>query len=146
MKTDRITAAVFFLLGAVVLREGLAMPYMQGYSPGPGFFPIWMGVALMLISALLFLSTRRPNRPFIESSSGFRKLLMVFIAFVVYGFALDYLGLLVGLALLLAFLLGYVERSSWRSTVAVALLGSLGSYLIFEVWLGVQLPVGILGI
>ncbi|HEX2988237.1 MAG TPA: tripartite tricarboxylate transporter TctB family protein [Chloroflexota bacterium] len=146
MKLDRIAAAVCFLVGAVIVREGTQLTYMSGFSVGPGFFPFWLGLALMLLSAILFITTRAPNQPFIESASGFRKAAMVAVAVLVYVVGLSYLGLLLALAILLAFLVGVVERKSWRVWAPVALLGSLGCYLIFEVWLSVPLPIGVLGI
>lgn len=146
MKLDRIGSVFFLLVGAILVAEGLRLPYMAGYSPGAGFFPLWLGGGLMLLSALLFATTNAPDKPFIESREGFRKTALVAVAFIVYIAVLKFLGLLISLALLLAFLVGVVEKKHWRQWVAVALLGSLNCYLLFELWLGVPLPIGILGI
>jgi len=100
----------------------------------------------MLLSVVLLASTRRPNEPFIKDVSGFRKVCLITASFLVYIFALSYLGLLLALTILLAFLIGWVERGRWQVWVSVAGLGSLSCYLLFEVWLGVPLPIGMFGI
>lgn len=146
MKEDRVASGILFLVGAVVAREGLMLPYMSGFSPGPGFFPLWLGVGMMLLSAGLFITTRRSNKPFIQSPVGFRKASLVAVSLFVYIFALGYLGLLLSLAIYLAFLLGWVEQKRWRMWAAVAALGSIGCYLVFVAWLRVPLPVSIFGI
>lgn len=46
----------------------------------------------------------------------------------------------------MAFLLRYIEPHPWKSVIGWTLIGSLGSYLIFEVWMKLRLPKGFLGI
>lgn len=122
------------------------MAYMAETAPGPGFFPLWVGLGLMLLSGILFLRAHPSPAPFIENRSGFRKAMVVAAAFLVYVLTLGYLGSLVGLALFLAFLVGWVERRGWRAWIGTAFVGSLSCYLLFEVWLRVPLPRGLLGI
>ncbi len=146
MKLDRIVAAGFFLVGAIIAREASHLPYASQTSPGPGFFPLWLGISLMGLSALLFVTTRRRDVPFVESAAGFKKMALLVVAFLVYAFVLDSLGLLISLSLLVFFLLGYLERRGWKTWLTGGLVISLGCYLLFKVWLGVPLPLGILGI
>jgi hypothetical protein len=64
----------------------------------------------------------------------------VIASLAVYILTLEILGFLVGTGLLTAFLLGVVEREKWSTTVVVAVLNSVGLYLVFQVLLGVNLP------
>ncbi len=57
-----------------------------------------------------------------------------------YILTLETLGFLVGTGLLTAYLLGFVEREKWYTTILVAVLNSAGLYLVFQVLLGVNLP------
>jgi hypothetical protein len=57
----------------------------------------------------------------------------------------DYLGFLTVTFLFMGCLLLFVDRQSWRTVIGWALIGSIGSYLIFEVLLKLRLPKGLIG-
>lgn len=146
MKLDRIASIVFFVFGSVVAYEATTEQYMTSTGPGAGFFPLWIGIIIMVLSITLFLTTRRSDTPFTKNRSGLLKAAVVAISFPVYGHVMSYLGLIVSLVLYLIFLIGVVERKGWRQAVFVAVPFGLGSYLLFEAWLGVQLPKGMIGL
>lgn len=60
---DRVTAAVFFALGAAMARGGFVMDRLEvrQIDPAsiPGLLPMILGAALMICAALLFLGARR---------------------------------------------------------------------------------------
>lgn len=146
MKLDRISSLVFFLIGVLMIRESQMLPYMVGHTPGPGFFPLWLGIALVVLSAVLFITTRSAEMPFLENRFGFRKTVFLVALLAAYVFSLSYLGLLLALGAFLAILLRVIEGKGWRTSVSIAVLTSVGCYLLFEVSLKVPLPSGILGI
>lgn len=146
MKLDRVASIVLFMVGALVAYEGFRLPYTVDRTPGPGFSPLWIGLFMMFLSAVLYLTTRSPNRPFVDSLASFRRPALVGGAFLAYVFLLKYVGLVGGLVLLTAFILGWVERKRRAVWIGASLLIGLGCYLMFKVWLGVPLPKGILGI
>jgi hypothetical protein len=47
--------------------------------------------------------------------------------------------------LLLSFLLGWIEQASWTRSLGVAAVAALGSFAVFELWLKIRLPKGIVG-
>ena len=63
----------------------------------------------------------------------------------VYILLLERLGFLLGTGLLTAFLLGVVEREKWPLAALVAVLNSVGLYVVFRLLLGVSLPKNVLG-
>ncbi len=69
----------------------------------------------------------------------------VLILLVLYAVLLDTLGFLIVTFLLIFLLLEVIYRRKWWVGLITALAGSLGSYLIFQVWLQSQLPKGLLG-
>jgi len=74
------------------------------------------------------------------------KVLWVLISLVLYGCLINALGFLIVTLLLMAFLLRFIEPQPWKSVIGWTLVGSLGSYLVFEVWMKLRLPKGFLGI
>jgi hypothetical protein len=146
MKLDRVASVILFVVGALVAHAGYRLPYTVEGTPGPGVFPFWTGLCMMFLSAVLFFTTRSPKRPFVDGLASFRRPALVGGAFLVYVFLLKYVGLVGGLVLTTAFILGWVERQSKIVWIGAGALIGLACHLIFKVWLGVPLPKGILGI
>jgi hypothetical protein len=57
-----------------------------------------------------------------------------------------YLSFLIVTIFLMAFLLRFIEPHPWRSVLSWTLIGSFGSYLIFEIWMKLRLPRGFWGV
>jgi len=55
-------------------------------------------------------------------------------------------GMIVGTALFLVFVLRVVERHRWTTVLGVALAAAAVNYLVFTYWLRVPFPTGFLGI
>ncbi len=143
MKIDRISSAFLFIVGAVVAREGSMLQYVKDNTPGPGFLPLWLGATMMLLSALLFMTTRAKDKPLLTDKAGFRKAVRISAALLVYALAVPYIGMFISMALFLAFLTAYVERRGWKQAVAVSGTITVSCFLLFQLWLGIQLPRGL---
>jgi len=146
MKHDRVASCLLLLLGIGIAAEALRLPYSSIAGPGPGFFPLWIGVLMILLSALLFFTTRRPLHPFIEPGSRVDRVALVGASFLGFILVLNHLGLLLAAGLYAAFLVGVVERRDWQYWLLAGLLIGGGCFLLFGYWLGVPLPKGPLGI
>ena len=114
------------------------------HQPGPGFFPLWGGVMLGLLSLVLLLNSVRKSETL--SLSGLRspKLLLVTGALLAYLLLLEPLGFMT-VTFLFLFLLLRMEYSGWLFSSVSALLGAFSSYALFQLWLKTQLPIGPLG-
>ena len=44
---DLIGGVVVLLLGFAVVFFSRQLPYMSEYGPGPGFFPLWLGLGII---------------------------------------------------------------------------------------------------
>jgi putative tricarboxylic transport membrane protein len=146
MKIDRIISLVLVLVALVVLAEGLRLPYQIRATPGPGFFPIWISSAMIGLSLLLAVTTRRADRPFIDDPTVLKKVGAVLGAFLLFIFLIGYLGTTAAMAIFIALVAALVEKRSWREWVPFALVISVGAHLLFKTWLGVPLPGGLLGL
>jgi len=70
------------------------------------------------------------------------KAALALTASAAYAFALEPLGFVLTTFLLLLFLLVAIEARRWPSSLMIATATSLGSHLLFKVWLAVPLPAG----
>lgn len=135
-------AGVFLLLlglGTAYLATTYGVGGMQ--SPGPGFFPLLVGVFLAVL-ALFYLYQERGQQRF-QGGVWLRPLQAIILSFA-YVMVLERLGYIISTILMLLVFVGGIERQKVGRTVAVALLGTAGMYLVFAVWLRVPLPQGLL--
>jgi len=75
-----------------------------------------------------------------------RKLVIVLLALFLFGFLIEYVGFLIITFLFLGCLLLFVDRQSIAKVIGWALVGSIGSYILFEVLLKLRFPKGLFGI
>ena len=74
----------------------------------------------------------------------FQKLIFVTLMLLLYGVLINTLGFIICSLLLMMITVRYVGSQTWRRAILVSILSSVGSYFLFEVWLSVPLPRGIL--
>jgi hypothetical protein len=146
---DRVAAVALILLAAWFVALGRRFPYWHpDTGPGSGFLPVWLGLALGVLAALLFLNARgaTPDGTWVPNRVALRRLALILGASVVFVAAMDAVGMIVGTALFLVFVLRVVERYRWTTVVGVAMAAAAANYLVFTYWLRVPFPTGFLGV
>jgi putative tricarboxylic transport membrane protein len=151
MRNPDQTSSLFWLIIGIGITFG-SLKYGLGtlQSPGAGFITFFAGAILSLLSVGLFISSFRGQEPrrglgILWKGLEAGKVIYVLSLLVVYALVLKYLGFLVSTFLLLALLFRVKATYRLLKIIILALLITAGSYLLFEVWLKVQLPKGILG-
>jgi hypothetical protein len=109
---------------------------------------VWLGLALGVLAALLFLNAggATPGGTWAPGRVALRRLALILGASVVFVAAMDAVGMIVGTALFLVFVLRVVERYRWTTVVGVAAAAAAANYLVFTYWLRVPFPTGFLGV
>ncbi len=146
---DRVAAVALILLAAWFVALGRRFPYWHpDTGPGSGFLPVWLGLALGVLAALLFLNAggATPGGAWAPGRVALRRLALILAASVVFVAAMDTVGMIVGTALFLVFVLRVVERYRWTTVVGVAVAAAAANYLVFTYWLRVPFPTGFLGV
>ena len=141
-------AAVFFLLGAIVVFDSVRLGAKWG-SDGPeaGYFPFY--IALLVCGASLanlvgvFLDKKSKSKTFVEV--GQLKLVMsVLLPSIVYVALIGWTGIYVASALFVAVFMRWLGKYSWWMVATVSAGNSVAFFLIFEIWFKVPLPKGLL--
>jgi len=151
-KADQWSGLFLLILAGFICWGALSLSYGRVHNPGPGFYPFWLGVILGAMALGLFLKTTcqkeraKALRAILSEKVRWEKALFVVVALLLYGYLMNLLGYLIVTFLLMAFLLRFIEPRPWKAVIGWTLTGSLGSYLIFEVWMKLRLPKGFLGI
>lgn len=150
MKRYQMGSAVFLLLfGAAICWEARTLDMGRVVKPGPGFFPFWLGIALVIVSLALILQLRRQKAevPIQRLWKGLRweKILYALGALLLYAFFLESLGYILATFFLLSFLLRVIDAQRWPVVIFGSAITSFITYALFKIWLQVQLPVGLWG-
>lgn len=147
MKGDVVSGAVLAALGVYIISEARQWNYSGPEGPGPGFFPLWYGIAMVVLS--LWLVVVSALRPAAAGSGvnwrGVGKAMLVWAVFAACTALLKPLGFLTVLALLTLFIVGVMYGKPLKIACAAAAGNALGFYLVFSLALNVGLPVGPLG-
>ncbi len=134
-------------LGLYIIVQARQWEYLGPEGPGAGFFPLWYGVAMLGLSALLVVSHLR--RRFVRGNaidwSKLGRALSTWFALAVSVALFKPLGFVVGFALLTYFIVAVMYRRPLKTAALVAVASAAGFYLVFDRALGVPLPVGVLG-
>jgi putative tricarboxylic transport membrane protein len=131
-----------------IILEARRWEYLGPDGPGPGFFPVWYGIAMVALSLLLVATSLWRPSANTGKAVNWREVGRALLAWA--GLALcigllKILGFLLAFGLLTLFLVAVMYRRPLGTAVAVAVGVCLGFYLLFPLALNVALPVGKLG-
>jgi putative tricarboxylic transport membrane protein len=140
-------SAITGVLSLIYLGVALTYPVGSLAQPGPGVFPIFVAI-LILLGSLGTFGTR-PKGPSEEEvrwpdKHGWRRIAAVTAACLVYVIAMTSLGYLLSSAAVTFVVLHVMRMKSWTLKVGLAVGIGLVSYFFFATLLGVPLPQGIL--
>jgi len=145
MTTDRLSAGVLALFALLVMWESRQLPLGTFRHPGPAYVPVVLAALLLLFAVLILLTAGQAPKLSSLRWTEWRHALAIFVACVFSVFAIERLGYRLSMFLMLGFLVKFVEKRSWISTLIFAFSLSFGSYFLFYTLLRVPLPQGPLG-
>ena len=157
MKRGWIAASsIFFVLfaGAAYMASKLALLDVLG--PGPGFFPLILGILGAVLAVLLIDRTvRAPASTIGEDGDGAElipdraamgRIISIIVLLVATILALDPIGYRLTSLVFITLVLLALGIRDILAIAAVALVGSFGVFHSFYYWLKVPLPIGMFGI
>ena len=145
---DIVSGAVLAGLGVFIIIEARSWEYLGPDGPGPGFFPLWYGIAMVALSLLLVATSFRKLSSEPGKAVNWREVgraMMAWAALAACIGLLKVLGFLLSFGLFTFFLVAVMYRRTLGAAAAVSVGVSLGFYLLFPLALNVALPVGKLG-
>ena len=140
-------AALFFLLGAIVIYDSLrvGVRWEEVHGPQGGYFPFYVGLIICVSSAINALRAlmvpAQQTKTFVQVGQ-LKLVLTVLVPTALYAAAVTWIGIYVSSALFIAFFMRWLGKYPWWKAAAVGLGAVAVFYLIFEVWFLVPLPKG----
>ena len=141
---DLISGSFFLLMACFICLESLRIGIGSLRKVGTGFFSFLGGVVLLGFAlALLLTNILRPQSEREDKSTQsfrWRNVILVAVAILAYGLVLESLGYLISTLILMMFLFRAIEPQPWWIVIFASVCSSGFSYLLFQVWLKVDLP------
>jgi len=133
---DFWSGLVLAALGGYIVNEARGWDYLGPDGPGPGFFPMWYGIAIIALSLVLVVSGKAEAVDWRATG----RALGAWAAFACAVAVLKAVGFAVSFAALTFFIatVMYRRKPALAALVAVAVVA--GFYLVFPLALGVPLP------
>ena len=139
---DFWSAAMFVVFGLLFIVWSMDYQFGTAQRMGPGYFPTVLGALLIGLGVLVGLPTVKAGSVATQVEKiGWRGLLVILGAVVLYAVLLPRLGFVAALVVLVILSAMASEEFAWRETlISVAVLG-VCSYLVFVRGLDLQFPV-----
>jgi putative tricarboxylic transport membrane protein len=142
------TAFDFLLavLGIVILITSLAYGLGTLRRPGPGLYPFFIGLSVVIFGMVLFIQELRPQmRPPLFNRGDIKTLLFMVVTFCLWILMIPLLGyVLVTLLVTYGFCKMMKLEGLWKP-LSISAGTALFIYLLFDYWLYIDLPRGIWG-
>ena len=144
----QIAGSAFGVFSVFVVAESLRYGFLDEYGPGPGFFPLLIGILLGVLSLGLAIWVTVTGGPGGGSGSVLprgqeaSRVLLVVVALAGVVLLIQPLGFRITmLAFFVYMLVSLGARNPWM-IAAMSLAGSFGTYHVFYHWLLLPLPTG----
>jgi hypothetical protein len=162
-RTDAIVGIIALAIGAYALQGALTLGYFYNQAPGPGFFPRFLALLLILLGAAQLVQAVVPRRrPATADEHGqgdgtaetamgppewrnYVRVASVAAGWIVSVALIDTLGFLITMVLLVLYLNVVVDgKRGWRPVLAAIVIpGAI--YVAFGRFLQIQLPAASFG-
>ncbi|WMT89376.1 tripartite tricarboxylate transporter TctB family protein [Pelagibacterium sp. H642] len=140
--------ALGLIFSLVYLFEGKNLDLGRMGAPGPGIFPLIVGVILALVSVGVIadaLLTRRAGSAGFPKGENLKRLAVIFGAFLIYVGVINVVGFLAATVSLVTFYTRMVGHISWLKAVICGIGVTAVVWAAFVLILGVRLPTAMWG-
>jgi putative tricarboxylic transport membrane protein len=150
---DLASTLFLVVLAAFVTVNGFRFGFGEWREPGPGFLAVVSGVVLGALAAVWFgMTVAEPRRPaeavrrFMADTGSLRKVGLTAAALIAFAVSLEPLGFPLTTLAFMLFLLRVIEPQRWGLALTVSVVTVVLCVVVFQVWLQVQFPEGLLSI
>ena len=141
-RKDFWSAAMFVVFGVLFMAWSTDYQFGTTQRMGPGYFPTVLGGMLVALGILVGLPALKASAPETHVEKiGWRGLLVILGAVILYAILLPRLGFVVALVVLVIMSAMASTEFTWKAALASCVVLGLFSYLVFVKGLELQFPV-----
>ncbi len=145
---EEISSTVLLLFSAFICFFSYGLSVGSITSPGPGFFPFYLGASLGLFALDTLTRTLVRKRraadtpPPVRSDINWKNILFTVVVLFAYPVLLYTLGFALSTFLFMALFLRVISGERWPIVLGMGGAVAAVFYLMFQYWLQIQFPVG----
>jgi putative tricarboxylic transport membrane protein len=150
-RADILLPGLLTAFGAVILWQSVAKMdyfYADRGAPGPGFLPFWVSLGIVVLGAILTVQAVRAGPPAnIEwpDRLGWHRILYLIGGFLAFLLVIRFIGFTLASMLFIGVVSYLLGMRRWIVLLPVSVGVGLFLHLVFDTWLRISLPVGMLG-
>lgn len=151
-RREQVGSAFFLLFGLIICVASFKLSIGSLGRPEAGFFPFWAGVALSALSLLNLIGAmakRKERDELTEPESSpinWKNIGLTLAVLFAYPYFMTLVGFLPVTFLFFIIMLRFIEPKRWAIVLGGGFAATIFCYLLFQYWLKIQFPKGILGI
>jgi putative tricarboxylic transport membrane protein len=147
-RQEQIGCIFFNLFSLLAIFGGYKLGLGKIENPGPGFFPFWAGIFLLIISFQLLIKTtimQVKDDAKVWAHIKWNKIVVTLLSLIVYALVFNWLGFVLSTFLLMLVLFKLVDPQKLVLPLISSLLTVGVAYVVFKIWLKLYFPEGLLG-
>jgi hypothetical protein len=148
-RAEQILGTLLLLFAIYIGYESTLIETGADSGIGAGFMPFWLSVCLGITSAALLLPAvvlPAKNFPlsFFSDKTGGRRVIGVLSGYLVAVAVMKPLGMMISLVILMAATMPLFGSRNWKTILLASLITPVCVYVVFGLWLKIDLPMGIM--
>lgn len=145
-KLEILFVFIMLVLGIIITITSWGYGFGSLRRPGPGLYPVFIGGMISIFTLFILISELRSKtgRPVLDRE-GVKTLIFMAVTFALWIAAMPLLGYVVVTLLATYAFCKIMKLEGWWKPLAVSGGTTLFIYLLFDYWLYVDFPRGILG-
>lgn len=152
MRESIFIGFVWLALGVFLAIASTSYDLGEFLAPGPGAYPLLLGILMIVLSLTLILTGRLPGKSPSQAntapsarSPGWSRVALIILILTSAAVCFELIGYLFTFFLMILCLMVVGSTRSWRQIFVASFLSTLGVYLVFVLLLKQHLPTGPLG-
>src|SRR5699024_2750371 len=140
-----IFSIILFLFSIFYFFYAFNYEFWIGIRPGPAFFPIILGIILIILSASnVLLEVRKANQEEKNSERNLKDVFTVAVFIIIFMIIFQPIGYFLSTVIFLILILFYLNKSKWLQNSLIIIIFMFIIYSLFDYLLNTGLPSGIL--
>ena len=152
-KKDLLSGTCFLVLGLFLGVQAMRLKVWDNRGPEEGLWPLVIAIIITGTSLFVIMKSLAPMRERSEEkhpgddeqkSNSSSKIFLYSLLLLFYGVLMGPIGFVITTSFFLILTLKYIEKQSWKKTLFIGLTTIVISYLLFDHFMKVPLPKGLL--
>lgn len=130
---------MFVAFGALAIFIAQDYPFGTAARMGPGYFPTWIGIGLIVLGLMIAATGFKVQGEGIGKFN-WKAMVLLAVAFVFFGWAIDHVGFVIAVAVMVALASAAGREFRWKETIVVAIVLIIGCWALFIKGLDLPFP------